>query len=137
AGGWVLLSRLARAEEGSRHYFPFFADGRLPPPLPPPVPLTSTLPLDVPALTAELAAQGQALGLNKIGFHAGPPGNLTGLEAWMAALDDAGIPFFLKSVDYADPLVAAQSLAQTSGISHTLVFRKTGVSYDLPNYNLS
>lgn len=136
AGGWVLLSRLARADEVSRHYLPFFADGLLPPPLPPPVPLTSTLPLDAPTLAVELAAQGQELGLNKIGFHVGIPGNLTGLDAWMAALDDAGIPFFLKSVDYAEPLVAAQTLAQTSGISHTLVFRRTGVSYDLPDYNL-
>ena len=136
AGGWILLSRLARADEVSQHYVPFLADGRPLPPLPPPLPLTSTLPLDVPALTLELAEQSQELGLNKIGFHAGFPGNLTGVEAWMVALDDAGIPIFFKSVDYFEPLVTAQNLAQSSGISHTLIFRRSGLGYDIPNYDL-
>ncbi|MCA9938883.1 MAG: hypothetical protein KC418_09585 [Anaerolineales bacterium] len=134
--GWLFLSRLARADVNNDQYLPLLSDGRPLPPLPPPVPLTSTLPLDVPALTTELAAQGQVLALGKIGFHVGIPGNLTGLEDWMVAMDNAGIPFFLKSVDYPDPLVTAQTLAQTSGISHTLVFRRSGLGYDLPDYNL-
>lgn len=52
----------------------------------------------------------------------------------MRRLDEAGVPFFLKSVDYAGPLYEAQGLVQSSGVPHTLVFRSTdGVpNYDLP-----
>ena len=37
---------------------------------------------------------------NKIGFHAGPAGNPTGIGDYMRKLDGAGIPFVMKSVDH-------------------------------------
>src|SRR5690606_14654197 len=59
-----------------------------------------------------------------------------GLEEWMTALDAAGVPIFLKSADNAQPLFLAQQLQQQSGVPHTLLFPRTGVAYDVPNYNL-
>ena len=58
----------------------------------------------------------------------------------MRALDAAGIPFFLKSVDNAQPIFIAQELMKQSGVPHVLVYRKAagGSSYDwnVPNYSL-
>lgn len=71
----------------------------------------------------------------KIGFHVGPGGNMDGLTEWMEALDAQGIPFFLKSVDTAGPLLEAQELAKRSGVPHILVYRRAGGWYELPNYN--
>ena len=101
-----------------------------------PQPVSSQEPLDLPVIRRELAVQGKELGLIKFGFHVLPGGNRSGLEEWMTALDDAGIPFFLKSVDDVGSLATAQSLAQTSGITHTLVFRAS-TQDDVPNYDLS
>lgn len=119
-------------------------------------PATSPPPTDTPIITADLAptatpipvldfallqtqlrAQGQELGYVKIGFHTAIGGNSQGLDEWMHQLDAAGVPFFLKSVDNAQPLFFAQELMKQSGVPHTLVFRRaTGDIYDVPNYDL-
>jgi hypothetical protein len=52
----------------------------------------------------------------------------------MERLDEARVPFFLKSVDNAGPLQDAQNLMRLSGVPHTLVYRSTGK--DVPNYAL-
>jgi len=82
---------------------------------------------------SDLQAAGQDLAFVKIGFHVGVGGNQVGLGEWMRRLDEAGAPFFLKSVDYAGPIYEAQQLMQASGVPHTLVFRSSG---DVPNYDL-
>lgn len=97
--------------------------------------------IDFTAVRAELAAQGLALVPVKIGFHTGIGGNSAGLEEWMRALDGAGIPFFLKTVDNAEPVFIAQEMMKQSGVPHVLVYRKAaqgGSDYDwnVPNYNL-
>ena len=114
-------------------------------PLPPthtPSPTPTPIPtVDFTAVRAELAAQGLALAPVKIGFHTGLGGNSAGLEQWMRALDAAGVPFFLKSVDNAQPIFLAQELMKQSGVPHILVYRKSahgGSDYDwnVPNYSL-
>src|SRR5690606_28728635 len=55
------------------------------------------------------------------------------LDRWMQELDAAGVPFFLKTVDNAEPLYKAQELAKASGVPHTLVFRSSG---GVPQYSL-
>lgn len=107
-----------------------------PPPLPPPVPVSGTHPIDFEDIRESLQEDDKDLAFAKVGFHTGYAGNTAGLDNWMEELDAAGVPFFLKSVDDPTHLIAAQELAQSSGISHTLVFRRTGVGYDLPDYNL-
>ncbi len=97
--------------------------------------------LDFTAVRNELAAQGVAFVPVKIGFHVGIGGNAAGLERWMRALDAAGIPFFLKSVDNAQPIFEAQEMMRQSGVPHVLVYRKAaqgGSDYDwnVPNYSL-
>ncbi|MEM7802687.1 MAG: hypothetical protein AAF633_26080 [Chloroflexota bacterium] len=72
----------------------------------------------------------------KIGFHVGPGGTMKGLTEWMESLDAQGIPFFLKSVDAAGPLLEAQNIAKASGVPHVLVYRRAGGYYELPNYNM-
>jgi hypothetical protein len=70
----------------------------------------------------------------RIGFHTGPAANEDGLGNWMRALDSAGIPIILKSVDTAGPLFEAQQLAHASGVPHLLIYRDT--TRDHPDYNL-
>ncbi|RMG99412.1 MAG: hypothetical protein D6706_05435 [Chloroflexi bacterium] len=103
------------------------------PPTPTPIPT-----IDVAALTAQLQASGLQFVPVKIGFHVGVGGNSRYLDEWMTQLDAAGIPFFLKSVDNAQPILFAQELMKKSGVPHVLVFRKTSneISYDVPDYNL-
>lgn len=98
-------------------------------PSPTPIPT-----VDFAAVKAELLASGQDLAYAKIGFHVGPGGNLNGLGDWMRRLDEAGVPFFLKSVDNAGPIFEAQELMKKSGVPHVLVYRSTG---DVPHYDLS
>lgn len=74
---------------------------------------------------------------NKVGFHVGPDGAARGLGEWMRLLDQAHIPVFLKSVDAAGPLYEAQELARVSGVDHTLVYRRSGGVYELPDYSLN
>ena len=83
----------------------------------------------------QLQAQGQDIGFAKIGFHVGIGGTVVGLDEWMQRLDSAGVPFFLKSADNAEPIFKAQNLMQASGVPHVLVFRTTNDS--VPDYNLS
>ena len=109
----------------------------LPPPLPPPVAVTGTPPIDFEGIRESLQEDGQDLAFAKIGFHTGAGGgNTEGLDDWMTELDADGVPFFLKSVDDPQYLIRAQELMQSSGISHTLVYRQTGADYDVPDYNL-
>lgn len=107
----------------------------LPPPLPVPDVLSGTPPLDLDAIDVELSAQGQKLTFNKIGFHAGDRGRWADLVDAMTALDAAGIPFFLKSTDNAQPLYIAQELMRQSGVPHTLVYRRVSGVDNVPNYN--
>lgn len=102
---------------------------------PQPTPTPSVSPtVDFAAARAELLAQGQELAFNKIGFHVGVGGNAVGIGDWMRRLDEAGVPFTLKSVDNSGPLVEAQEIMRNSDVPHVLIFRTTG--NDVPNYNL-
>jgi hypothetical protein len=98
---------------------------------------TPTPTIDFAAVRQNLLAQGHELGFVKIGFHLSVGGNITGLDTWMQRLDAAGVPFFLKSADNAGPIFEAQELAKKSGVPHTLVYRRSGNQYDVPNYSLS
>jgi hypothetical protein len=98
------------------------------------MPMIVAHPADFRSIGENLQEDGQALAYSKIGFHVSIGGFQEGLGEWMQELDAAGIPFFLKSVDYAGPIYEAQQLAQASGVPHTLVYRS---SADLPNYELS
>jgi hypothetical protein len=98
---------------------------------------TPTPTIDFAAVRQNLLAQGHELGFVKIGFHLSVGGNITGLNTWMQRLDAAGVPFFLKSADNAGPIFEAQELAKKSGVPHTLVYRRSGNQYDVPNYSLS
>lgn len=91
--------------------------------------------LDFAAIKAQLNQQGKDLAFVKIGFHAGPGGNHTGMGEWMRCLDSARVPFFLKSVDVGGPIFEAAQRKATSGVPHTLVYRKCCGAYELPNYN--
>jgi hypothetical protein len=98
-------------------------------------------PLDFEAIRADLLANGQELAYVQMGFHTGVGGNTEGLEEWMRRLDAAGIPFFLKTADNAEPVYIAQELRKKSGVPHTLVFRRSvgqqGTHiYDVPRYDL-
>jgi hypothetical protein len=100
-------------------------------PLPTPTPT-----IDFGQVRANLQAGGEELGFVKIGFHVGPGGNRNGLGVWMNRLDEAGVPFFIKSVDDSGALVEAQNILANSDVPHTLVYRKSGDAYDTPDYNL-
>jgi hypothetical protein len=118
-------------------FLPLLSIPEAPPPTATPKPSPTPEPtVDFAAVRSQLQAQGQDLGFVKIGFHVGVGGNRTGLGEWMRRLDDAGVPFFLKSADDAGPLVEAQQLAAQSGLPHTLVYRRSGNIYDTPNYDL-
>ncbi len=103
---------------------------------PPPTAMPSPVPtVDFPAVQAELAANGQELGFVKIGFHVTllEPDETAVLDNWLARLDEAGVPVFLKTVDNAEPLYKAQELRRESGVPHVLVYRSTGA---VPHYEL-
>ena len=108
----------------------------LPPPLAPPTAYESDEPVNFAAARQALAGRGLLMATNKIGFHVGMGGNLTGLSEWMVALDGAGVPIVLKSADNAGPIYEAQTLMRQSGVPHVLIYRRTGWEYDVPNYNL-
>ena len=122
----------------SKFFFPVVAVPPSPvgPPLPPPEIFAATPPMNLAAIRAQLQSSGLELGLNKMGFHIGAGGNREGIDEWMAEQDAAGIPFFLKSADDAGPIYEAQEMMRVSGVQHTLIFRRTGVQYDVPNYSL-
>ncbi len=96
-------------------------------------------PLNFEQIRADLNAQGQELVYAKIGFHAGIGYQSENLVAWMTALDAAGVPFFLKSTDNAEPIYIAQELKRRSGVPHTLVYRRVSSNdhdLDVPTYDL-
>jgi hypothetical protein len=90
--------------------------------------------IDFAAVGENLTAQGQQLAYNKIGFHVTFLEESDELDPYMQRLDSEGVPFFLKSVDNAEPLYKAQELMKVSGVDHTLVYRST--RYDVPDYEL-
>jgi len=90
--------------------------------------------VDFDAVAAELAARDETLVYNKIGFHVTFLEESDQLDGYMQRLDAEGVPFFLKSVDNAEPLYKAQELMKVSGVEHTLVYRST--LYDVPDYAL-
>ena len=90
--------------------------------------------VDFAAARDTLAAKGQQLAYNKIGFHVTFLEDRQELDPYMQRLDDEGVPFFLKSVDNAEPVYKAQELMKVSGVPHTLVYRST--MYDVPNYDM-
>ncbi len=113
----------------------------LPPPLPPPLIFSDTAPIDFDSVAEVLVEQGLALAFNKIGFHHGM-GGIAGDDPefvqMLTDLDAAGVPFFLKSADNAQPIFIAQQLMQNSGVPHTLVFRRAsgpGGDYNVPDYS--
>lgn len=97
--------------------------------------LTPIVPVDFEAARAEFNSQGRDLVFNKIGFHVTFLEDRVELDDYMTQLDSHGVPFFLKSVDNAEPLYKAQELMKTSGVDHILVYRST--AFDVPNYDLS
>lgn len=101
-----------------------------------PIHVSATPPIDFEAARADAQAQGLDIAFNKIGFHVGLGGNTQGLDAWMEELDAAGVPFFLKSANNAEPLYEAQQIMQTSGVPHTLVYRDARPALDIPAYHL-
>ncbi len=102
-------------------------------PVPSPTPIPT---LDFAALRREIEARGEALVTSKIGFHVAVGGNRNGLGEWMRRLDEAGVPFFLKTVADTGPLVEAQELIRKRGVPHVLVYRFSGDEFDTPNYKL-
>jgi hypothetical protein len=112
------------------------------PPLPPPTPVVALPPIDFAAARQTAQDQGLNLAYTKIGFHTGPGGNASGLGEWMRRLNDAGVPFFLKSADAGGPIFEAQQIMKANEadgrfVPHTLVFRLTPTKYEAPFYNLS
>ena len=115
-------------------------------PLPTPTPLPTNTPsptptpvptLDFAAVRAAMNGRGVEMATAKIGFHVGPGGNRNGLGEYMRRLDEAGVPFFIKSVSDAGALIEAQELMRQSGVPHVLVYRWADVGYDVPDYTLS
>ena len=71
-----------------------------------------------------------------IGFHTGPGGNPTGIGEYLAALDAAGRPAVLKSVDAYGFCRELAALRRRSGVPHVIVFRMSGDGVELPDYDL-
>jgi hypothetical protein len=93
---------------------------------------------DFGQIKADLSAEGKDIGFVKIGFHVAPTGNQNGLGVWERTLHDAGVPFFLKSVDSAGQIFEAVQLKAASGcvdnsrgsgasgcVPHELVYRRS------------
>ena len=115
-------------------YLPLAAGSQV---TPSPAPTASPTPqptVDFAAVRAGLQAEGQELGFVKTGFHVTLPEDRDVLDEWMTRLDAAGVPFFLKTVDNAEPLFKAQALMRESGVPHVLVYRASGSvpPYELP-----
>ncbi|MFW6135998.1 MAG: hypothetical protein ACOC7N_04170 [Chloroflexota bacterium] len=98
----------------------------------PPTPTPTPTPVDFAAVRQELQAQGKDLATVKIGFHVGPGGNARGLETYLSALAQVGVPAVVKSVD--DYGVCAQALRESP--DHVTIFRLTGGKVELPDYDL-
>src|SRR5690606_18911485 len=80
---------------------------------------------------------------NKIGFHTGPGGNRTGLNrgGFMDRLNQARIPFMIKSVDDYGPCFEGVEHILKSSVPHVVVYRLStagqndGFTYDIPRYD--
>jgi hypothetical protein len=75
----------------------------------------------------------------KVGFHGGGGGNHTGIGDYMRRLDEAGIPFCVKSVNNVGLAVEAAQHARNSGVPHNIILRFTqpgGAHDDLPDFAL-
>lgn len=112
------------------------------PPLPPPTVVVAMPPIDFDAARADAQAKGLDIAFVKIGFHRGPGGNAEGFGGWLSKLNDAGVPFFIKSVDAAGPIFEGQNIMKANEaagrfVPHTLVYRSTDKKYEDPYYNLS
>lgn len=128
-------SNTPNPETDSEVYLPVVAGGKpeAATPVVTPIPI-----LDFAALQSQLQTEGQMLVYNKIGFHTGINGTMEGVEDWMRQLDAAGVPFFIKTADNAEPVYIAQELMKQSGVPHTLVYRNAagGDDYNVPFYDL-
>jgi hypothetical protein len=119
-------------------FIPYLSRPQPPTPTPTSTPLPTPTPtIDFAAVRSQLQAQGQELGFVKIGFHTAVGGNRRGLGEWINRLDQAGVPFFLKSADDAGPLFEAQEIVRQSDTPHVLVYRRSGNAYDTPDYSLA
>lgn len=134
--GYGLRAEEARSTRASGTlYVPFVKSHVMSlPPLPPPQRFAEEAPVDFVAAATALDDQGLVLAYNKIGFHAGDRGRWADLVPMMEALDAAGVPFFLKSTDNAQPIYIAQELMKQSGLPHTLVYRRVSGVDNVPNY---
>jgi hypothetical protein len=78
--------------------------------------------------------------LYKIGFHTGPGGNRNGIGDYWKALDAAGIPAVLISVDDAGPCYELDLIAKASGVPHVNIYRVhvniPGFDASVPDYSL-
>jgi len=103
-----------------------------PTPTPKPSPTPTPTPVDFAAVRQQLQAEGKELATVKFGFHVGPGGTARGLEVYLNALADVGVPGVVKSVgDYG---VCAQALQASP--DHVTIFRMAGGDLELPNYDL-
>jgi hypothetical protein len=112
------------------------------PPLPPPTLVVAMPPIDFEAARATAQAQGLEIAFVKIGFHRGPAGNANGFGDYLRKLNDAGVPFFVKSAAAEGPIYEAQLIMKENEaagrfVDHTLVYREVGTEFEAPFYNLS
>ncbi len=87
-----------------------------------------------------------ATGFNKIGFHLAEGGDPTGIGSWMRQLNEARIPFFIKTADSMRGLDEAQEIVRQNraagiDVPHVSVFRRSGQldadsHFDIPRYHL-
>ncbi len=109
-------------------------------PLPAPTVVVALPPVDFASARTRAQGQGLELAYTKIGFHVAVGGNANGLGLYMRRLNDAGVPFFLKSANNAGPLFEAQEMMKANAaagreVEHTLVFRLTDPMFEAPYYN--
>ncbi|RKY40451.1 MAG: hypothetical protein DRP85_08570, partial [Candidatus Makaraimicrobium thalassicum] len=75
---------------------------------------------------------------SKIGFHAASGGNKNGLGEWERRLNEAGIPFHIKSSDEYGILWEALAFGDQYGVENNLVFRIVlEKPYDVPDYYIN
>lgn len=112
------------------------------PPLSPPTPVVAMPPIDFVSARATAQAQGLDIAFVKIGFHRGPAGNANGFGDYLRKLNEAGVPFFVKSAAAEGPIYEAQQIMKENEaagrfVDHTLVYREVGTEFEDPFYNLT
>lgn len=99
----------------------------------------TTGPLDFAAIRDSLNQIGLDLQFVKTGFHTAVGGNARGIGDYMATLDEAGVPFCIKSVDEAGIILEGAMMRENSGVPHQLIYRRcgdyNGYWMDCPDYN--